>query len=678
MNQEGVSLSSGLERIQGRLNATHFTWDDRLQLRLNLTASHIENDYLPFENTGGFEGGVFQNMTVFNPTRPVMVTDTATGQQEFFEIGTGRQSVRNPVAMANQVADLAGTTRVLGNVRAQVDIAPSLSGQLVLGVDRSESVRRTYIPGASPVGAEWNGRALQQGRDLTAITLQGLLTFDRSFGIAQEHELEVVGGYEYNDYSQSGFGSEARDFLTDAFSFDNLSAGAQLVTPSSFRNEWRLIGFFGRATYGFRDRYFLTGVLRYDGSTRFGADNKWGTFPALSASWRLSQERFMLNSPFSELRLRAGYGAQGNDAAVPYASLVLLQPSDQASYPIGDQKVVGVSPVTNANPDLKWEQTSMFNIGVDYGFSGNRIAGSLEYYVKNTTDLLLDVTVPQPAAASTRLENIGEIRYRGLEATLDALLVTKPNLSVDAGLVFAAETNEVLNLGESFQFITTGGVSGQGQSGQVSQRILPGQPLGTFFGPEFVSVDDQGKQVFNDYDADGNLVGQTTSVGSDDFVVLGDANPDFVMGIRSTVRWGQFDANVLFRWEQGGLVFNNTALVYATKGNALQDKNFLASALSDPTGINEPSIYSSRWLESRSFFRLQNITLGYTFNLPGLMSGMGNTARAYVSADNLLLLTGYSGYDPEAHSASGLASRGIDYLSYPRARLFRAGIRLGF
>jgi iron complex outermembrane receptor protein len=684
MNQEGVVNSSSLERWQGRLNATHTTWEDKLQLRLNLTASHIANNYIPFENTGGFEGGVFQNMVQFTPTQPVTVTDAATGDTTFFEIGTGTQSVRNPVAITEQVADEAGTTRVLGNLRAQWDIARNLQFQAVVGVDRSVSTRQEYYPTISPVGANWNGLARQQKREGTTVTVQTILTWSGRFG--DGHELEAIGGYEYNDFTVDYFRAEARNFPTDAFGFDNLSGGAQAVPSNSDRTDNRLVGFFGRVTYGLKDRYFLTGVLRRDGSSRFAEGNKWATFPAISASWRIGQEEFMRGGLFSELRLRVGYGLQGNEAVAPYASLPLLEPSDGDSYPFGDEKTVGVAPTRAANPDLRWEETSQFNVGLDYGFWDNRVSGTFEYYVKNTDQLLLTVPVPQPAVQNDRLQNIGKVRNSGFEALLDAVLINKRNLTWDAGLVFAAEKNEVVDLGGR-TFISTGGVSGQGQSGQISQRILPGHPLGTFYGPEFVGIDASGVQVFNDYDADGNLVGTTTALAADDFVILGDASPDFTLGLRSGLTWGAFDASFIFRWEQGRRVFNNTALVHGAKSNAKQDKNFLRSSLSDEDSVDEPAIFSSRWIEDASFARLQNLTVGYTFELPGWLSGSGNIARVYVAADNLFLLTGYSGYDPEVYSGSGpgreadglgLTSFGIDYLSYPRARTFTFGIGFGF
>lgn len=682
-NQQGIVRSSGFERIQGRLNGTHSTWEDRLRVDLNLTTSHVLDDFLPFENSGGFEGGVFQNMAIFNPTRPVTVRDPDTGLDRFYEIGTGRLSVRNPVAIADQVLDNGITTRTLGNITTRLSLLDNLTGQVIVGVDRSDGNRKVYFPAASPVGAEWNGRASQVNRTTSAVTLQTLLTLQQE--LMEGHSLEVVGGYEFNDYQITEFGAEARNFITDLFTFNNLGGGADLVRPFSFQTDSRLVSFFGRAAYNMNDKYFLTGVLRYDGSSRFGAGNKWALFPALSGSWRISAEDFW-SEPLgiNELRLRAGWGKQGNQAVPPYSSLVQLDANDGARYVFGELPVTGVAPSTNPNPNLKWEETRQINVALDYGFADNLFSGSVEYYRKNTTDLLLEVNVAQPAAVSTRLENIGEVRNTGLEASLEALVINDAQKTLRAGLVFSRERNEVVDLGGR-TFITSGDVSGQGQSGQVSQRILPGYALGTFYGPKYLGTNANGEQLFAKYtvqrDAAGNVIsreqtGETTAPGGDDFLPIGDANPSFTVGVTGNLTWGSFDISTLIRAEQGRDVFNNTALVYSTKSNALQDKNFLQAAVDDPTGITQPAIYSSRWIEDGSFVRLQNLTVGYSFEMPNRFGSLGN-GRVYLSGDNLLLLTGYSGYDPEVHAQVGLASRGIDYLAYPRARTFTFGLQMG-
>lgn len=686
MEQEGVIIENGMRRLQGRLNASHIALDDRLRLGLNLTGSHVRNDYLPYENTGGFEGGVFTNMVIFDPTRPVTVTDPGTGDVTYYERGPGRQEQRNPVAMAHQVADEGQSTRTLGNVTAALDIITGLTAQLNVGLDRSEGIRRTYLPRISPVGAEFGGRARHVSRDNTATTLQSFVTYTGDLDIG--HSFDVVAGYEFAEYSTAEFGAEGRGFQTDAFGYHNLGGGSTLVQPFSWREDHRLVSFFGRANYNFNDRFYLTGVLRRDGSSRFGEGNKWSLFPAISASWRLSEEPFMASTPFSDFRLRVGFGLQGNPGVSPYSSLITLTPG--AHYVFGETGYIGVAPNRNANPDLKWEQTAQYNVAIDFGLRDNWVSGTVEYYHKSTSDLLLEVQVPPPALTSTRLENIGEVKNQGLEATLDAVLMSRPNLRWNSGLVFALERSEVVDLGGRTA-IQSARASGQGQSDTWAQRLIPGEPLGTFFGPEFVRVAADtlivgtdtvwraGEQLFRcDTPSTSCVDGMTGDPTGDDYRVIGNAAPDFTLGFRNQIDFRNFDLTFLIRGEFGRDVFNNTALVYATKTNVTANRNFLESALDDPDAVGEPAIYSSRWIEDGSFIRLQNVTLGYTFAVPRML-GLAETARVYLSGDNLLLLTDYSGYDPEVHTAAeGLAVRGIDYLNYPRPRTITTGIRFSF
>jgi TonB-dependent starch-binding outer membrane protein SusC len=684
MNQQGVVIDNGFKRYQARLNGTHNTLSNRLRLGLNLTGSHVMNDYLPFENTGGFEGGVFLNAITYNPTLPVTVTD-ANGESKFFEI-PGQTSVRNPIALASQIQDLGKTTRIFGNMSADLDLLTSLTGRVSLGVDRFDANRNTYMPRANPVGAEFSGRARQTNRNNTSQTLQTTLTFHPEFSGNQD--FDILGGYEFFENTLTEFHAESRGFLTDAQGFNSLSSGSSVQPLFSQRQDSRIIGFFSRANYAFKDKYFITGVVRKDGASAFGVGNKWAVFPAISASWRLSQEDFFPTGPFSELKLRAGWGKQGNPGVPPYASLILLAADGGSRYVFGERAVTGFSPTQNPNPNLKWEETAQTNVALDYGFMDNRFNGSIEYYVKNTSDLLLTVPVAQPAVQSTRLENIGKTRNKGLEFSLDGQVIQRSNFNWTGGVVLDVQRNEVVDLGGR-NFIATGRVSGEGQSGQNSQRIIPGQPIGTFYGPEFIGVNSEGKEEFNKYevtrDAAGRetarkLVGKTFDPGGDDFVIIGDANPSFSVGVNSRFNIGSFDASFLVNSQQGIDVFNNTGLVYATKGNAKRGKNFISTALNDGVGIDEPQKYSSRWIEDGSFVRLQNVTVGYTFDLP-TFTGLGRQSRVYLSADNLALFTNYTGYDPEVHTDAGIngvGTRGIDYLHYPRPRTFTGGLRVQF
>jgi TonB-linked SusC/RagA family outer membrane protein len=675
-DQQGVVIENGLKRYQGRLNAQTAALDGRLNLDLNLTASRVNNTYLAMENGGGFTGGVFTNMAIFNPTHPIMVLDTATQQSVFYEIGPGAQSVRNPVALANQITDQAPENRVLGNVTGTLSLLTGLTATTTLGADFTNSVRETYVPRISPLGASISGLARQAQRSLQNLNFQQLLTATPKIGGRQE--LEIVGGYEYSSFVNNGFEAITQGFITDAFTFNNLGAGnaATSPVPISYIQESKLVSFFSRANYGFADKYFLTGVVRRDGSSRLAEGHKWSVFPAVSGSWRISNEDFMRGGKFSTLAVRAGWGRQGNQAVQPYATQLLLRTDAGAKYPFGGVLITGLSASQVENPDLKWETSEQTNFGIDWGIKNDRITGVIDFYQKTTKDLLLTVPVPQPAVVSTQIQNVGSVRNRGFEASVDARLIEQGARTLSSGLVLSVERNEVLNLGDA-PFIITGAVFGQGQSGRNSQRLIPGQPLGTFWGPKFLGVKN-GQQVFScKSTSTGCTNGETIAPTGDDEMIIGNANPKFSLGLRSNGSQGRFDVSWLWRAEFGRDVFNNTALVYSTKSNAKSDRNFLASALSDPIAMGEPSIYSSLWIENGRFVRLQNATAGYTFTLPGAL-GAGRTTRVYVSGDNLLLFTPYSGYDPEVFVDAGIASRGIDYLTYPRARTFTLGAHVQF
>lgn len=674
-DQQGVVLSSGLQRYQGRLNATHSALESRLRIAFNLMAARVENDYAPIENTGGFLGGLFTNMAIFNPTNPVRASDGT-----YFETGTGVQDLKNPVALAEQYEDDAPENRILSNITSTLSLLPDLlSAQTTIGVDYTDAVRRTFAPLVSPVGAQYGGFARQAQRSLQNLNFQQLLTFSPRFDL---HSVEVVGAYEYTTFQARGFDAQVQGFITDVFDVDNLSAGTQANSPipGSYNVESKLVSFFGRANYSFADKYFLSGVLRYDGSSRLARGNQWELFPGISASWRLSEEPFMSGAPYgiSSLALRAGWGKQGNQAVAPYQTQLLLRADPGAAYPIGGSIKSGLRAAQVGNPDLTWETASQTNVGIDYGFMDDRITGSLDVYQKDTKDLLLEVSVPQPAVVSSRIENVGSLRNRGIEASVDANIWSAANATLSGGLVLTIERNEVTSLGGNRTSINTGFVSGQGQSGQYSQRIMVGEPIGTFFAPEFLFVNDLGQQVFACREGSAGCVGgETTSPTDDDRIIAGNANPNFTVGLRNAATWGRFDAQWLWRGEFGGEVFNNTALVYQTKSNATQGRNFLADALSDGDAIDEPAKFSTRWIEDRTFVRLQNVTVGYTLDVPASFLGV-NSARVYLSGDNLLLLTDYSGYDPEVFVSTGLASRSIDYLTYPRPRSFTFGTSFQF
>jgi TonB-dependent starch-binding outer membrane protein SusC len=684
MDKEGVVIGNGLKRYQGRLNARNYALNGKLRLGLNLMASRVNNEFPPNENGGGFLGGLFTNMVIYNPTYPVQRADGS-----YFEAGCpiaaascapSAQDVRNPVAMVRQIQDRAPENRILGDFTGTLNLIETLTSQTTVGVDNSNSVRRTFAPRSSAVGAAFGGFARQAEKNLQNVNFQQLLTYTPHFGT--NNEVEVVGGYEYTKIDNNGFEARMQGFITDVFGVDNLAAGTQASSPAptSYRNESELSSFFGRANYGFAHKYFVTGVLRRDGSSRLAKGHQWAVFPALSGSWRLSEEDFMRSQPLhlSTLALRVGWGKQGNQAVQPYQTQLLLRSDPGATYPFGGTITTGLRAAQVGNPDLKWETATQTNIGLDYGLLNDRITGAIEFYQKDTKDLLLDVSVPQPAVVSTRIENIGSLSNKGVEAFIDGVLWRAAQKSISGGLVLTVERNKVTNLGDR-PFINSGFVNGQGQSNQYSERIMIGEPLGTFFGPKFLGVK-AGKQVFACQATSAGCVGgESTDPTEADKMVLGSANPSFTLGLRNNATWNNFDASWLWRGEFGGKTFNNTSLVYLSKSLAKQGRNFLRDAISIPDAIDEPAKFSSRWVEDRTFVRLQNITVGYL--LPTRVTS-GRPTRMYLSGDNLLLMTKYSGYDPEVFSTNGsgggIAVRGIDYLVYPPSRTFTVGARVQF
>ena len=698
LNQEGVVISSGIERVTGRLNAETQFLDNRLRLGLNLTSALTNDDFTPANATGGFRGGIFQNIIDFRPTLPVRVPDADIvddAAQGFFEI-RGQRDIRNPLGLAEQLDETARTTRTLGNITAAFDLVEGLTAQLNLGGDRSIGTRRAFYPNASPVGAEFGGAAYQQTLNQQSVTLQTYLTFDRGFG---DSNLNLLGGYEYSEFDRDENAIQGVGFTTDFTRDNNIQAAEDLPElggnygPGNFtnRSENLLASFFSRANYNFDERYYLSATARYDGSSRFSEDNRYAFFPAVSASWRISEEPFLQgNSTVSDLRLRGGYGVVGNQDIGDYLYFPLLGFSAGNTAILGGEQVRGYAPFQLVNPDLKWEEKEEFTVGLDYRILGDRVFGSIEFFRNTTNDLLLPVTIPQPAVVSTQIQNIGSLRNTGVDVALDAFLLETANSSVSLGVVFSTVQNEILDLGGRNQLFT-GNVSGRGQSDIQSLLLTPGEEFPVIYGPEFTGqFDGDGLPLFRDYveeDLNGDgLIGPlerrdtgntTTSPGADDRVKLGSPRPDFTYGIRLNGELGDFAVRAFFRGEQGRELFNNTALVYATQSAGLQGRNFLNADFSPDEDVRAAPIYSSRYVEDASFFRLDQLTLEYGVGrfLPQLRS-----ARIFLTGNNLFVVTPYSGLDPEVNTNAAVGqinAIGIDYLTYPRARTFSIGVNLG-
>ena len=523
LNNEGIVISEGQERITARLNANNQLFDNRLRLGLNLTSALTNDDFVPANDVGGFEGGLFQNALQFRPIAPINDEAQLDG---FYEIG-GQRTFRNPVALANQVDETAETVRTLGNVSAELDIVEGLTASVNIGGDRSVGTRRSFVSGQSPIGAEFvtvvdgvaidnGGSAYRRTLERTSATLATYLTYAGQLGARTNFDL--LGGYEYREFNVSESSAQSTGFVTDFTNDDALQSGTIVTNGNnagpgtfSFRAENLLASFFSRANLNYGERYYLTGSLRYDGSSRFSEDNRYALFPALSAAWRITGEPFFDGgTAVTDLRLRAGYGVVGNQAIGDYLYFPLLGASPGNSAVLNGVVIPGYAPIQLENPDLKWEEKQEFTVGLDYRLLSDRLYGSLEFYRNTTDDLLLNVPI-LASVVDSQVQNVGSLRNTGVDFALDALLFENDAASFTLGLTFNTNRNEILDLGGATQLFT-GNISGEGQSGGTSLLLTPGEEFPIFYGYQFTGdYTPAGKPIFVDYeeaDLDGDgLIG---------------------------------------------------------------------------------------------------------------------------------------------------------------------------
>lgn len=651
-DQQGVMLSSNLEQANGRININHAAMDGKLIFDLRMNYGQNTSSQSPVSNTVGSELGSSLNYEsyVFNPTYPIRDEEGNYNHVPPFRI--------NPVSFSTDLIDERTNRRFLGNLTTTYKIIDPLSFKVNLGYTKQGTDRNSFISKNNPLGEGMGGyTSVQKLADYSKL-LETTLSYNQAFGL---HTIDAVAGYSYQYFLEEGNQTTASGFLSDEFRWYSLQAASTISSVSSFVGSNTLISMYGRVNYNYDGRYFFTGTVRRDGSSRFGAGNKWGVFPSAAASWRISQEDFFSSSLISDLKLRASYGVAGNQEIGNLNSITTLGAST-AGYLVGGQRITIVLPQQYANPDLKWEETSQLDVGLNFGLFDHRIYGNIDYYYKRTNDLLLRIAVPSPSVVSTQLANVGSVENKGMEIELGAEIIKNTDFSWNVNLNFSRNRNKVLSLANeqwSGEDIKTAPLQGQGLSGIYAQLITPGKPIGTFYGKVFTGIADQQEQ----FEAEEK--------------VIGNAQPDFTYGISNSFFYKNWSLVANIRGSVGNDVFNLTGNNLGYMSN-LPGRNVLDIAVTSGVGRDQPKQFSSRWIEDGSFLRLDNITLGYDFNLN---SSFLSKARLYMSGQNLLLITGYSGLDPEVNSdvsGSGVAPLGIDYLSYPKAKTITLGANITF
>ena len=685
-NLEGIIRSSETERVNFSLGYNHNFFDDKLIVNTNLRGARTRDVFDP---------GIGAAWDL-DPTQPVLDPSNETFGG-YFEYGNAL-APRNPISAIEQRQNEGQTFRSIGNMDIEYkldQLVEGLSAKVNLGFDVNQGESTLFEPTTyvNEEVANFNGLIRIENYTRTNYLFDAYLKYQRDLG--GRHRLNFTAGYSYQEFNEEYPIFEAQNLTTDQFGATRPDI-AEDVFPSNSFFENKLISFWGRAIYNFDERYVFTATLRRDGSTRFGPENRWGLFPSAAFAWRILQEDFAsnLNNIFSDLKLRLSYGVVGNqDGIADYTYLPRYSLSDQrARYQIGTDADGNPIFVNTARPDpydagLQWEETTSINAGLEFGFANGRISGVIEYYQQTTDQLLFEVAIPSGTNLSDRvLTNVGELQNSGLELTLNANVINRPDFSWNLSGNAAYNRNEVLAIsaigGEGG--ILRGGIAGG--VGNNVQILRVGEQIDAFYVLEHIFSDDgtpvsEGSdldmyvdQLTVDTDGDGVPDAADGVINEQDRRVFKSPAPDLLLGLTSNLNYKNFDLSFTIRGSIGNYVYNNNAsnrgFYQRVEGVNIGDDRFFLNNVHESVLVNQfarPQYFSDVYVEDASFVRLDNVTLGYTF-MP--KRGLSNL-RLYVTAQNPLVLTEYSGLDPEV----GIG--GIDNAPYPRPQALIFGLNLG-
>jgi len=667
LDRNGIARDNYMKRHNARFQFQQRAINDRL--RVGLTGSLTMADMrMPFAD----DYILAYNML---PVYPVYNEDGS-----YFTDANNTYDQGNPVQNQDQNYKYSKNSFLYVAGDIQFEVIQGLNVKAHLYKHRSNRDYSEWQDPANSRGDDTNGLAIRQTKTGDRDLMEWTANYDLTFGNTQKHKLNAIAGYSWESNANQEVYTKATDFAVGSMGANNIQSGNSLKIgeTTSAKSEYKLISFFGRAHYSYDERYMVTATVRRDGSSKFGANHKWGTFPSASAAWGISQETFMEDvSWISDLKLRAGYGVTGNqDGLSPYKSLELYEAS--GTYYSSGNLLTAFKVSQNANPDLKWESTSMLNIGVDFSLFNGRVGGTIEWYDKRTSDMLYTYSVPTPTYVYNTIQaNVGDMKNTGIELLLNIDVVRKRDFNWNTSINLAHNKNEVTRL--SNDLYTTGRVyTGspwiRGASGVTSHVIEEGYPVGQFYMLKCLGLDEDGKYIMEDVNGDGQIT-------DDDRTYVGSAQPDLTFGWSNTFSWKNWDASFFIRGTIGNKVLNNPVAAYGNNtyisgANAMKNEYL--------TVLSESSRVSSFYLEDASFARLDNMSIGYTFDTK--KSSWLEKARVYVAAQNLFVITGYSGLDPEVELYTGDASDsgaglspGIEPRNYfPKARSFTFGVNLTF
>ncbi|AMP97238.1 membrane protein [Pedobacter cryoconitis] len=668
-DNQGILKNTSLKRTIVRAYVNQRFFNDRLKLGLTITNSATTGNDI-------YQTQALSNMLFYLPTVSPFNAD-GTYKENYDRTGSG---TRNPLSIVDNNSIKNVNNKTLINGMAQVNILSGLKFTASLSTQKDQNNSSSYLNSQSGLARGVSGQAIKADVLNKSEVIEGYFNYDKVFG---QHSLKLLAGYSWQeDRTNDGFGVTTQGFSNDNLGANNIFlSNPSLLSQITFANSpistLRLISFYGRAQYNYKEKYLFQASLRKDGSSAFGINSRWGLFPAVSAGWRIIGEDFMKSVPvISDLKLRAGYGKSGNSLGFDAFSALLVYGTPATSSKYLNNGVISnaIGPVRNENPDLKWESTSTTNIGLDFGLFGNRVTGSVDYYIKKTSDLIYS----EYAVSTTQYflptitANVGKIKNTGIELSLNALVVKTKDFSWNTSPNIAHNKNVVETLSDDFykiSYIQTAVLGGKGQSGNYSQIIQPGEALGTFKLWNYAGKNAAGVSTYV------NAAGQTiaTQPLTSDAKIAGNAQPKYIYGWGNSFTYKKWDLSFLVRGVLGNKILNATAAGLNTPADA-KLQNIPRATLGESFNDGNAYLISDRYLESGSYLRLDNATLGYSIK-PKVQTI--KAIRLYVTANNLFVITKYTGLDPEINI--GGLTPGIDNNNYyPKTRTFSLGINASF
>jgi TonB-linked SusC/RagA family outer membrane protein len=678
---QGLAKNSEFQEIMARASVNQSALNNILEFNYNVSYSKTNSSWV--------DHGAYQQAMKYNPTMPVYAEPSDPNYVKYggYYQNFDKSGFSNPVAMVMQPTDDGGDQTFLGSVRATIK---PIAGLRISAFGSYQYWNRStgkYLPSNSVAGNGTGGQASKSNDFNTTRMFEATAQYTNEI---QLHAFTVLAGYAYQDFVSESFNGSNTQFATDDFLYNNLGLGEGInnltnggskdgIGISSWKEEWKLASVFGRINYNYDQRYFINASIRAEGSSKFGANNRWGYFPAVSASWLITRESFMdAQDVVDDLKLRAGYGVTGNMPGDCYPWIGRMSKNEDYAY-FGDNKVATWSLSTVPNPNLKWETKHEVNVGVDFSFLDGRLSGAIDYYNRTTRDLLYWYAVDAAKyEAGSMLLNLGSLRNQGVELALTGVAIERNNFVWNLGLTMAHNKNKVLSLGND-EFIfpeadkQRGGV-GDGSVGWTSQKfqiLEEGQSVGNFYGYKFSRIDEDGN--FLGFDANGREK-KFSQLKNKDKVILGNALPILTWGLSSSMSFYNVDFSFNLRGAIGGKILNTKRLAYGNN-SSLASGNMIVSP---DNGITPPKVMTDYYLESGTYAKLGDITIGYTFKIKEDVAKYINNARIYITGQNLATITNYSGVDPETINMTGLEPgvEGVTY--YPIPRTFMLGVNLTF